>query len=113
VGGDDGVRLSRDGGNTWRNTGNDTPGLAQVESLAFDPADPRVLYAGTWRQAFRTRDGGETWARIAEGMVLDASVYSWDFAFGGPARHLGLDLRLGLPDARRRGQMDAVQERLH
>jgi photosystem II stability/assembly factor-like uncharacterized protein len=79
IGGDDGVRLSRDGGETWARTGADTPGLAQVESLAFDPADSKTLYAGTWRQAFRTRDGGKTWARIAEGMVLDATVYSWDF----------------------------------
>ena len=84
IGGDDGVRLSRDGGQTWSRTGAETPGLAQVESLAFDPADPRVLYAGTWRQAFRTRDGGEAWARIAEGMVLDATVYSWDFAAADP-----------------------------
>lgn len=84
VAGDDGVRLSRDGGETWSQTGADTPGLAQVESLAFDPADSRVLYAGTWRQAFRTRDGGATWSRIAEGMVLDASVYSWDFSEADP-----------------------------
>ena len=82
--GDDGVRLSRDGGETWSRTGTDTPGLVQVESLAFDPADSRVLYAGTWRQAFRTRDGGATWSRIAEGMVLDASVYSWDFSGADP-----------------------------
>ena len=79
VGGDDGVRLSRDGGATWARSGADAPGLVQVESLAFDPADPKTLYAGTWRQAFRTRDGGATWARIAEGMVLDATVYTWDF----------------------------------
>ena len=84
VGGDDGVRLSRDGGETWSRTGADAPGLAQVESLAFDPADPRVLYAGTWRQAFRTRDGGATWSRIAEGMVLDATIYSWDFSGSDP-----------------------------
>jgi photosystem II stability/assembly factor-like uncharacterized protein len=84
VGGDDGVRLSGDGGQTWARTGADTPGLAQVESLAFDPADPRILYAGTWRQAFRTRDGGVTWARIAEGMVLDATIYSWDFSGSDP-----------------------------
>jgi photosystem II stability/assembly factor-like uncharacterized protein len=82
VGGDDGVRLSRDGGVTWVRTGAETEGLAQVESLAFDPSDPKTLYAGTWRQAFRTRDGGETWARIAEGMVLDATVYTWDFDRG-------------------------------
>ncbi|MEO8348977.1 MAG: hypothetical protein ABI610_08705, partial [Acidobacteriota bacterium] len=80
VGGDDGVRLSKDGGDKWTLTGDTTPGLYQVESLAFEPGDPKTLYAGTWRQAFRTRDGGETWSRIAEGMVLDASVYAWDFA---------------------------------
>ena len=79
VGGDDGVRLSSDGGRTWTRTGEGVDGLKQVESLAFDPADRRVLYAGTWRQAFRTRDGGATWSRIAEGMVLDATVYAWDF----------------------------------
>jgi len=79
VGGDDGVRLSRDAGHTWTRTGDTTEGLYQVESLAFDPADPKTLYAGTWRQAFRTRDGGATWSRIAEGMVLDATVYAWDF----------------------------------
>jgi photosystem II stability/assembly factor-like uncharacterized protein len=84
VGGDDGVRLSRDGGETWARTGADTPGLIQAESLAFDPVDPRVLYAGTWRQAFRTRDGGLSWARIAEGMVLDATIYSWDFSGSDP-----------------------------
>ncbi|HSP95263.1 MAG TPA: hypothetical protein VLU06_11970 [Thermoanaerobaculia bacterium] len=84
VGGDDGVRLSRDGGETWSRVGKEAPGLLQVESLAFDPADPRVLYAGTWRQAFRTQDGGATWSRIAEGMVLDATIYSWDFAGSDP-----------------------------
>jgi photosystem II stability/assembly factor-like uncharacterized protein len=79
IGGDDGVQISRDGGLTWTPTGVDVPGLYQVESLAFDPADPKVLYAGTWRQAFRSRDGGATWMRIADGMVLDATVYAWDF----------------------------------
>ena len=58
AGGDDGVRLSPDGGKTWHRTGQGVPGLVQVESLAFDPADRGTLYAGTWRQAFRTRDGG-------------------------------------------------------
>ncbi|HYB52545.1 MAG TPA: hypothetical protein VEG84_01650 [Thermoanaerobaculia bacterium] len=79
IGGDDGVRLSRDGGRTWTPSGTETDGLAQVESLAFDPSERNTLYAGTWRQAFRTRDGGATWSRIAEGMVLDATVYAWDF----------------------------------
>ncbi len=80
AGGDDGVRLSADGGRTWTRTGQGVEGLQQVESLAFDPADRQTLYAGTWRQAFRTRDGGASWSRIADGMVLDATVYAWDFA---------------------------------
>jgi photosystem II stability/assembly factor-like uncharacterized protein len=79
AGGDDGVRISPDGGRTWRRTGAGVPGLLQVESLAFDPSDRATLYAGTWRQAFRTQDGGASWSRIAEGMVLDATVYAWDF----------------------------------
>jgi photosystem II stability/assembly factor-like uncharacterized protein len=82
IGGDDGVRVSRDGGKTWTGSGLQIEGLVQVESLAFDPEDPKTLYAGTWRQAFRTKDGGRTWARIAEGMVLDATVYAWDFDAG-------------------------------
>ncbi len=84
VGGDDGVRISRDGGQTWAETGQGVAGLQQVESLVFDPTDRRTLYAGTWRQAFRTRDGGASWMRIAEGMVLDATVYAWDFASADP-----------------------------
>jgi photosystem II stability/assembly factor-like uncharacterized protein len=78
IGGDDGVRLSRDGGKSWTPAGTESNGLVQVESLAFDPVDSKTIYAGTWRQAFRTRNGGITWARIAEGMVLDATVYAWD-----------------------------------
>jgi photosystem II stability/assembly factor-like uncharacterized protein len=78
AGGDDGVRISADGGRSWRRAGQGVPGLISVESLAFDPADRRTLYAGTWRQAFRTQDGGASWRRVAEGMVLDATVYAWD-----------------------------------
>jgi photosystem II stability/assembly factor-like uncharacterized protein len=78
TGGDGGVRLSADGGKTWVPTGHGVAGLQQVESLSFDPTDRGTLYAGTWRQAFRTKDGGASWARIAQGMVLDATIYTWD-----------------------------------
>ena len=84
IGGDDGVRISRDGGKTWTTSGGSVDGLKQVESLAFDPRNPATLYAGTWRQAFRTTDAGASWARIAEGMVLDATVYAWDFDAADP-----------------------------
>ena len=85
-GGDDGVFLSRDGGECWKPSGEGVAGLALVQSLAFDPADPATLYAGTYRQAFRTRDAGRSWSRIAAGMVLDATVYSFDFDPHDPSR---------------------------
>ncbi len=85
-GGDDGVFLSRDGGRSWKPSGEGVAGFALVQSLAFDPADASTIYAGTYRQAFRTRDGGRTWARIANGMVLDATVYSFDFDPHDPSR---------------------------
>src|ERR1700687_5950962 len=37
VAGDDGVRLSSDGGKSWTRTGEGVPGLLQVESLGLDP----------------------------------------------------------------------------
>ena len=67
------------------------------------PPTPAILYAGTWRQAFRTRDGGETGRGSPRAWSSTRRVYSWDFAGSDPARHLGLDLRLGLPHEGRRG----------
>ena len=34
------------------------------------------MYAGTWRQAYRTLDGGRTWQRIHQGMAIDRDVFS-------------------------------------
>jgi len=63
-----------------REQGNDL--VTAVPEFGFPglkPGDRWCVCAGTWRQAFRTRDGGVSWSRIAEGMVLDATVYAWDF----------------------------------
>src|SRR5688500_9596539 len=38
-----------------------TPGLINVESLAVDPRDSNVIYAGTWYLPYKSTDGGETW----------------------------------------------------
>ena len=46
-------------------------------------------------------------------MVLDATVYAWDFDAADSRRRLGLDVRLGLPLARRRRPLDALHDRLH
>ncbi len=76
-----GVWKSTDGANTWRSTGDTLANLATV-SLAMDPADRNVLYAGTGEGVyvnrpvtrsrgvrgdgiFVTRDAGATWRQLA------------------------------------------------
>lgn len=84
AGGEEGVwRL--DGEGPWRRL---TPAgreeWTRVESLAIDPRTPTRLYAGTWRRAFRSDDGGRRWTPIWNGMVLDSDVFSLHFEPGNP-----------------------------
>ncbi len=52
---------STDGGATFQDVGKDLP-YEKVSSLAMDPSNPRVLYAGTtFSGVFKTTDGGATW----------------------------------------------------
>jgi photosystem II stability/assembly factor-like uncharacterized protein len=82
AGGERGVYRTRDGGESWERVleiDEDT-GCAE---LAMDPQDPGILYAGMWdfrRQPwtfrsggpgsglYRTRDGGESWEELTEGL---------------------------------------------
>jgi photosystem II stability/assembly factor-like uncharacterized protein len=77
-----GVFRSQDGGKTWQKVlfvNNETG----ASDLALDPADPRVLYAGTWTVdrkpwtldsgskedgIYKSTDGGDTWTRLGGGL---------------------------------------------
>lgn len=77
-----GIYRSTDGGQHWEQIFfiNNTTGISD---LSLDPANPRVLYAGSWdhqRQPWHIRsggpgsglwkstDGGENWVRLSEGL---------------------------------------------
>jgi photosystem II stability/assembly factor-like uncharacterized protein len=45
-------------------------------SLAFDSANPDILYAGTTHLPWKTDDGGANWRSIHEGMLDDSDVFS-------------------------------------
>lgn len=51
----------------WESLGPDSP--ADVYSLAVDPGDSEVVYAGTsWGGVYRSSDGGTTWAPMRDGL---------------------------------------------
>jgi photosystem II stability/assembly factor-like uncharacterized protein len=65
AGGDTGLFASNDGGARWQRV-NANGFLPTIWSLAIDPVDPDILFAGT-RPAgvYRSRDGGRHWEKLA------------------------------------------------
>lgn len=62
----EGVYRSTDRGRSWRRTGF-PDGASQVWSIAFDPSDPRTVYAGASPiGVYRSEDGGETFRRLPD-----------------------------------------------
>ncbi|MBZ5647246.1 MAG: transcriptional regulator [Acidobacteriia bacterium] len=73
----DGVYRSEDAGQTWRKiTPEHHAELKNFESVAIDPADPKVIYAGTWHLPWKTTNGGATWTNIKKGIIDDSDVFS-------------------------------------
>ncbi len=60
--------------------------LQDIVSLAFDPTDPNVLYAGTPHLPWKTTDGGQTWTTIHTGMIDDSDVFSLHVSRADPTR---------------------------
>ncbi|HKF50906.1 MAG TPA: hypothetical protein VKB26_01220 [Candidatus Acidoferrales bacterium] len=73
----DGVFLSSDSGVTWRriSPANDAE-LQNVDSIAIDPTDTKIIYAGTFHLPWKTVDAGAHWASIHSGMIDDSDVFS-------------------------------------
>jgi len=83
IGALDGVFRSRDGGSTWERMTPENPdvlennaSLKNFVSVAIDPVNPDVVYAGTRHLAWKTSDGGKNWHNIKDGMLDDSDVFS-------------------------------------
>ena len=73
----DGVHLTRDRGATWQRISPlENKELQPVMSLAFDPGNDRILYAGTPHLPWKTEDSGGTWRSIHKGMIDDSDILS-------------------------------------
>jgi len=78
-----GVFRSRDGGATWERISPENPmaienhsSLKNFVSVAIDPENPDVIYAGTQHLPWKTTDGGAHWHNLKEGILDDSDVFS-------------------------------------
>jgi photosystem II stability/assembly factor-like uncharacterized protein len=70
-----GVYRSQDDGNTWeRISPANHEDLRNFDSVAFDPKDENIIYAGTYHLPWKTVDGGKNWTSIKAGMIDDSDV---------------------------------------
>jgi photosystem II stability/assembly factor-like uncharacterized protein len=70
-----GVYRSTDEGASWeRITPEHHPDLNRFDSLAFDPKDNNIIYAGTYHLPWKTTDGGKNWFPVVKGMIDDSDV---------------------------------------
>ena len=73
-----GVYRSNDSGETWTplptipKAGNEV----DVESLAIDPRDSNIIYAGTWYLPYKSTDGGQSWKIIKNGIIDDSDIFA-------------------------------------
>lgn len=65
-GGNTGVIVSRDGGNSWAQLSPGAGGPVDFHSMDASKADPNVMY-GSYRGLQVSRDGGETWESVGPG----------------------------------------------
>ncbi len=73
----DGVFRSTDAGVTWTPISpQESREIYDVESVAVDPSDINIMYAGTWHLPWKTVDGGKTWHSIKQGLIVDSDVFS-------------------------------------
>ncbi len=83
----DGVFRSNDLGKSWeRITPLADSKLRNFDSLATDPRDPSIIYAGTFHLPWKTVDGGKNWVPIHEGMIDDSDVLSLEVDASNPQR---------------------------
>ena len=86
-----GSYITHDGGATWRQFD-----LHRKQQFAFDPNDPKVIYAFGGRFVFRSRDTGDTWEAVYPdpATITDAAYITENSGFisygrGGPGDDVG------------------------
>jgi photosystem II stability/assembly factor-like uncharacterized protein len=73
----EGVFRSDNSGATWKMISPpESREIHEVQSVAIDPKNTDILYAGTWHLPWKTEDGGQHWHNIKKGVIDDSDVFS-------------------------------------
>lgn len=75
VGGVNGIFISRNRGKDFKKIDSPTA-PRDIDSLAIDPTDTNIIYAGTTWRPYKTTDGGQTWRLIKQGLIDDSDVFA-------------------------------------
>lgn len=75
VGSYDGVWMSTNSGDDWTKIESSSM-PKNIDSLAIDPIDTNIMYAGTFWRAYKSTDAGKNWRLIKEGMIDDSDVFA-------------------------------------
>jgi photosystem II stability/assembly factor-like uncharacterized protein len=75
-----GLLVTHDGGASWASVPEF--GFSYVPLLAYEPRDPRTLYASTRHALMRSRDAGTSWVTV-EGGIEKQGVYAMLFSPDG------------------------------
>ncbi|MDX2000431.1 MAG: glycosyl hydrolase [Thermoanaerobaculia bacterium] len=59
---------SKDRGKTWTSISGDLPATSPAYTIAEDPVNPDLLFAGTEFGVYFTRDGGQKWIQLKGGI---------------------------------------------
>ncbi|HEX5598625.1 MAG TPA: glycosyl hydrolase [Micromonosporaceae bacterium] len=94
-GGERGVYLSEDGGDSWRQVLAPPNGTTGATEVIIDPENPARIYAAMWdhlrephqrtyggpgSSLWRSDDGGQSWERMTNGLPTDADQGRWGLA---------------------------------
>lgn len=89
------VFRSRDGGQQWKKVCDDfaeecmNVGTPRITGLAVDPADHRTVWAGAEVDGVRlSLDSGDTWTRVAGGVLDDLDIHDVALVPSAPTRVL-------------------------
>ena len=83
--------------------------LRNFDSVAFDPRDENIIYAGTYHLPWKTTDGGKNWFPISKGMIDDSDVMSVVVDPANPDNVHAHGVLRHLPQHERRAAVDALQ----